>query len=107
MSVELNNHPVRLQIDIASNITLISQKLWNSIGKPQFTFAKHVARSDSGDSVHITGKVTATIRIEEKTASGIICISNSQHNILGLDFIEPLGLLDIPLNLFATQYQNY
>ena len=97
MSVELNIHPVWLQIDTTLDITLISQKLWKSIGKPQLTSTKHVAQSASGDCVHIMGELPATIRIEEKTASGIIFISNYQHNLLGLDFIEPLGL-DIPLN---------
>ena len=101
MSVELNNHPVRLQIDTASDITLISLKLWKSIGKPQLTSTKHVARRVSGDCVLITGELPATIRME-KTASGIIYISNSQHNLLGLYFIEPLGLLDVPLNFVCN-----
>ena len=73
-----------------------------SIGKPQLTSTKHVARSTSGDCVHITSELPATIRIEEKIASGIIYISNSQHNLLGLDFIEPLGLLDIPLSFVCN-----
>ena len=80
VSVELSNHP-----DTASDITLISQKLWKSIGKPQLTSTKHVGRGASGDCVHITGELPATIRIEEKAASGIIYISNSQNNLLGLD----------------------
>ena len=89
---------VQLQIDTASDINLISQKLWKGTGKPQFTATKHVAWSVSGDCVLITGKLPETIRIEEKIASEIIYISNSQHNLLGLDFIGPLGLLDIQLN---------
>ena len=96
--MELNDYPVRLQIDTASDITLIFEKLRKSIGKPQLTSTKHVARGASGDCVHITGELPATFRIEEKTASGIIYITNSPHILLGLDFIEPLGLFDIPLN---------
>lgn len=34
VAVELNGSPVHLQIDTASNITLISQALWKTIGQP-------------------------------------------------------------------------
>ena len=54
--------------------------------------------NSSGDCVHITGELPATIKMKDKTASGTIYIANLSHNLLGLGFIEPLGLLDIPLN---------
>ena len=98
MAVQLNGHPVQLQVDTASDITLISQSLWETIGQPSLTSTSHVAQSASGDCVHITGELRATIKMKNKTASGTIHIANSSHNLLGLDFIEPLGLLDIPLN---------
>ena len=37
-------------------------------------------------------------KIEDKTASGKICIEDLRHNLLGFDFIKSLGLLNIPLN---------
>ena len=40
----------------------------------------------------------ATIEFDDKTASGKIYIADSRDNLSGLDFIESLGLLDIPLN---------
>ena len=98
MAVQLNGHPVQLQVDTASDITLISQSLWETIGQPSLTSTSHVAQSASGDCVHITGELPATIKMKDKTASGTIYIANSSHNLLGLDFIEPLGFLDIPLN---------
>ena len=42
--------------------------------------------------------MTATIEIENKTISGKIYIADSRDNLLGLDFIESLGLLDILFN---------
>ena len=98
VAVQLNGHPVQLQVDTASDITLISQSLWETIGQPSLTSTSHVAQSASGNGVHITGELPATIKMKEKTVSGNIYIANSSHNLLGLDFIEPLGLLDIPLN---------
>ena len=77
--VKLNGHSVRLQIDTASDIILISQRLWKTIDQPSQTPRRHVARSSSGDYVH-TGKLPATIEIEDITAPRVT------------------GLLDIPLN---------
>ncbi len=48
--------------------------------------------------VHITGELPATFEIEDKTASGKIYIADSRHSLLGLDFIDSLGLLDIPFS---------
>ncbi|TNN05118.1 hypothetical protein EWB00_009650, partial [Schistosoma japonicum] len=31
----INDQPVRLQIDTASDITIVSQKTWSSLGKPR------------------------------------------------------------------------
>ena len=98
MSVKLNSHPVHLQIDTATDITLISQRLWKTIGLPPLTSTRHVAWSTSGDCVHIPGELPVIIKIEDKTASGKIYVADLRHNLLGLDFIESLGLLDIPLN---------
>ena len=94
--VKLNGHSVRLQIDTASDITLISQRLWKTIG--QLPVTPTVAGRASGDCVDINGKLPATIENEDKTASGKINRADSRYNVLGLDFIESLGLLDIPRN---------
>ena len=88
-------HPVQPQVDTASDITLISQSLWETIGQPSLTSTSHVAQCASGNCVHITGELPATIKMKGKTASGTIYIANSSHDLLGLDFIEPLGLLNI------------
>ena len=97
MSGKLNGHSLRLQIDTASDITLISQRLRKTIGQPPLTPTRHVAQRVSGDCVHITRELPATTKIENKTASRKIYIADSRHNLLSLDFVESLGLLDIPL----------
>ena len=82
VAVQLNGHPVQQQVDTASDITLISQSLWETIGQPSWTSTGHVAQSASGDCVHITGELPATIKMKDKTASGTIYIANSSHNLL-------------------------
>ena len=77
--VKLNGHSVRLQTDTASDITLISQRLWKTIGQSPVTSKRLLARSASKDSVHITGELPATIEIEDKTASGKIYLADSRQ----------------------------
>ena len=59
-------------------------------------------QSASEDFVHITGELPAIIQTEDKTASGKVYVADSRHNLLGLDFIESLGLLDIALNFICN-----
>ena len=100
MSVKLNSHPVRLRIDTASDITLISQKLWKTIGQPPLTSKRHVAWSTSRDYVHSTDELSAIIKIEDKTASGKVCC---RFETTFWDLIlSSLGLLDIPLNCICN-----
>ena len=95
-------HPVRLEIDTASDITLISESLWKTIDQPPLTSTRHVAQSASGDHVHITGELSAIIKIEDKTASGKVYVADSRYNLSVLDFIESLGLLDTLLNFICN-----
>ena len=52
--------------------------------QPLVTFTRHIAAGALGDCVHITGKLPAIIKIEDKTASGKLYFADSRHNLLGL-----------------------
>ena len=49
VSVNLNSHSVQLQIDTTMDITLITQKLWKTIGQSLLTPARCVVWNASGD----------------------------------------------------------
>ena len=89
-------------MDIKIGCTLILQRLWKIIGQPPLTATRHVARSAAGDCVHMPGEWPAILKIEDKTASGKVYVADSRHNFLRLDFIESLGLFDIPLNFICN-----
>nr|VZH97091.1 unnamed protein product [Spirometra erinaceieuropaei] len=76
VDVLLNGHAVRLQLDTASDITIISERLWQSLGSPttQQTSSPPQARA-------------------------------SDLNLLGLDWIEQLELADMPLRVVCSQVQ--
>ncbi|KAA3677171.1 uncharacterized protein DEA37_0006802 [Paragonimus westermani] len=50
-TVFINGFPVTLQIDTASDITIVSRKYWEAIGKPTYVHTKRVVRNASGDQI--------------------------------------------------------
>ncbi|KAA3673302.1 uncharacterized protein DEA37_0004150 [Paragonimus westermani] len=48
VSVLINVHPTRLQLDTTSNITIFSNRLWNSVGRPPVQLTSHSATSACG-----------------------------------------------------------
>ena len=93
MSVKLNGHCL-----VTNKHHLILQILWKIIGQPPVTLTRHVAWSASGNCVPATEELSATIEIEDKTVSRKIYVADSRHKLWGFDFIESLGLLNIPFN---------
>ena len=47
------------------------------------------------------------MEIEDKTASKKIYITDSRHNLLGLDFIKVLGLLYVPINTVCNAVSRF
>ncbi|XP_011688396.1 PREDICTED: uncharacterized protein K02A2.6-like [Wasmannia auropunctata] len=47
VNVKINSHPVKLQFDTGSDITVISQNTWYSLRQPQTQVSKHIARDAS------------------------------------------------------------
>nr|VZH99577.1 unnamed protein product [Spirometra erinaceieuropaei] len=93
VDVLLNGHAVRLQLDTASDITIISERLWQSLGSPTMQQTSQSATSACGGLVQLIG-ITA-----------ICYITKSNLNLLGLDWIEQLGLADMPLRIVCSQVQ--
>ena len=93
MSVKLNSYPVQLQIDPASNINLISQKSWKTVGQPLLTSTRHVVWSASKDCQQ---QSRLKIKHWKKYTLQI------WGTFWDLIFIESLGLLSIVLNFVCN-----
>ena len=105
VSVKLNSHPVRLQIDSTSDITLISQRSWKTKGHHLQTYTRHITQSASVDCVHITGELPAIIK-SEKTASVKLYVVDSRHNFWDLTLSSHWVSLTSLLILSAMQYSD-
>ena len=99
LTLKINDKVTTLQIDTASDITVISLSTWISIGKPTYRPTQHVARDASGSALPILGEFSCEFKFLSTSARGICYIVKLEClNLLGLDWIEKLGLFSVPLN---------
>ncbi|CAH8612563.1 unnamed protein product [Schistosoma rodhaini] len=95
----VNAKPIRLQLDTASDITLISKNTWSKLGCPPIRPTKHVVRNASGDIVKLTGEVTCNVQFKEHKFT-YVCYLTNRHDLdlLGLHWIEKIDVLNSLLN---------
>ena len=100
----MNSTPVRLQLDTASDITLISQQTWQLIGKPPIKQTDQRATNASGGKLTLLGEINCDVIRNDVHMIGTCYLTNRPNlNLLGLDWIEGLKLFDIPLNSVCNQ----
>ncbi|KAA3675726.1 uncharacterized protein DEA37_0006214 [Paragonimus westermani] len=98
-TVFINGFPVTLQIDTASDITIVSRKYWEAIGKPTYGHTKRVARNASGDQIQFLGEFHCEFSFRNSRCSGVCFVSPSDSlNLLGIDWIQKLNLWNVPFN---------
>nr|VZI25731.1 unnamed protein product [Spirometra erinaceieuropaei] len=105
VDVLLNGHAVRLQLDTASDITIISERLWQSLGSPTMQPTSQSATSACGGLVQLIGQLQCCVSFRGTSITAICYITKSDLNLLGLDWIEQLGLADMPLRVVCSQVQ--
>ncbi|BHF74560.1 hypothetical protein SprV_0501764600 [Sparganum proliferum] len=105
VDVLLNGHAVRLQLDTASDITIISERLWQSLGSPTMQQTTQSATSACGGLVQLIGQLQCCVSFRGTSITAICYITKSDINLLGLDWIGQFGLADMPLRVVCSQVQ--
>ncbi|BHF77599.1 hypothetical protein SprV_0602070700 [Sparganum proliferum] len=103
VDVLLNGHAVRLLLDTASDITIISERLWQSLGRPTIQQTSQSATSACGGLVKLIGQLQCCVSFRGTSITAICYITKSDFNLLGLDWIEQLGLTEMPLSVVFSQ----
>lgn len=108
ITLYIDSHPVTLQIDTASDITIISRNTWISLGQPPYQSTKRIAKNASGDPIPFLGELTCDFSFHGYSEKGICYISTSDHlNLLGIEWIERLNLWDVPLSSVCDQFDKF
>lgn len=100
--VKINGIATRLQLDTASDITIISEEVWRHIGEPRGIPTKQKAKSATGEQLPLLFEFNCEVSINELTCSGQIYVSKTSLNLLGIDLIDKLGLWSSPMDNFCN-----
>ena len=93
---------VCFQFDTASDIMLIFQSSWKSLGKPYLSASDHIVRSTSRDQIPLTCNVTFQATMFSGWRVWYLA-ENSELNLIGFDWIEQLNFFEITLkSVFNT-----
>ncbi|BHF80019.1 hypothetical protein SprV_0702314300 [Sparganum proliferum] len=99
VDVLLNGHAVRLQLYTASDITIISERFWQSLGSPTMQQTSQSATSVCGGLVQLIRQLQCWVSFRGTSITAICYITKTNLNLLGLDWLEQLGLADMPLRV--------
>nr|CAX83704.1 Gag-Pol polyprotein [Schistosoma japonicum] len=103
VSLKINGYAARLQLDTASDITLISRRTWDKIGRPRVYPTQQTARSASGGMLNIAGEIHCQVTVKEATETGVIFLTERPSlDLLGLDWIEKLKLMDRIISIICN-----
>ncbi|XP_055589911.1 uncharacterized protein K02A2.6-like [Uranotaenia lowii] len=105
-NVTINGKVVRLQFDTASDITVISRRVWNKLGSPKLQSTDHQAKSASGKTLHISGKLQCHVTLGNITKFATCYVTSQPNlNLIGLDWMELFNLWSHPLSSICNQIQ--
>ncbi|XP_041787294.1 uncharacterized protein K02A2.6-like [Anopheles merus] len=85
----INGVATRLQLDTASDITVISKQTWNNLGNLSIIKPTIQAINASGKPLHLMGEFQCDVSINGKTARGRCFVTTTANlNLLGIDWID-------------------
>ncbi|KAL9705121.1 hypothetical protein quinque_008639 [Culex quinquefasciatus] len=102
VTVMLNGVPVRMQLDTASDVTMVSEAVWDRIGRPATHPSTHRASCGSGRNL-VLREFDCSVTIDEIVAIARIFVTTSQLNLLGINLINQFNLWSLPMDKFCDQ----
>ncbi|XP_011696621.1 PREDICTED: uncharacterized protein K02A2.6-like [Wasmannia auropunctata] len=93
----INGVQIKLQIDTASDITIISYTNWKRFDKPALKSPIKPPNSASDHPIHLFGSFECQLQLNDNTAHST-CHVSSRLDLLGINFIGALGLWDVPFS---------
>ncbi|XP_062716781.1 uncharacterized protein K02A2.6-like [Aedes albopictus] len=104
LTVNIDGSEVTLQFDTASDITIISRKIWNKcLGFPQLLHTTRAATTASGKPPQLLGELQSAITPGGVTKPGKLYVASNNLNLFGLEWIDLFGLWDKPLSAICNQ----
>lgn len=101
--MEVESVQVNFELDTGSPITIITEALWNSMGKPSLHSVKSNYSSFSGHSIPLKGETMVNVKYQDRHFSLKLVVGNGDcNNIIGRNWIQALNLHNQTLNDIAN-----
>ena len=77
-----------MQFNTRSDISIIDEKTWKTIGKPYLDLTRKVARSVYGNKLILRGQITVNISVNSKLAKAKarLFLKNDTPNLFGTNW---------------------
>lgn len=107
INLSINGNSTKLQIDCGSDITIISQSTWKSVGSPPTHSTIHAARNASGTAIKLLAELQCIVEINKVQKLCRCFISDiADLDVIGIEWFELFGLWDVPLNSLCQQISH-
>ncbi|XP_065075307.1 uncharacterized protein K02A2.6-like [Ochlerotatus camptorhynchus] len=105
VELQVNNFPLRLQLDTGSDISIISHRSWIKMGQPKTKPTVCTARTASGHPLKLVAEMWCSIILNNVTKEGkcFVAAPNVGLDILGIDWMDLFGLWNQPIASFCNQ----
>ncbi|XP_058446711.1 uncharacterized protein K02A2.6-like [Malaya genurostris] len=102
VKILLNGVKVRLQLDTGSDVSIVSKRLWEKIGKPPTAPVNELASTASGDRLQFLFKFSCLVSFNgEQHHCQFYVVENSLY-LFGIDLMEAFGLFSLPINMYCN-----
>ncbi|XP_055921606.1 uncharacterized protein K02A2.6-like [Eupeodes corollae] len=103
VSVNINGTNIDLQLDTASDITIISEKIFKNINVPRVDKVPHTARSATG-KLPLSAQFDCNVKFRTRQAYSTCYVTPIKNlNVMGLDWIKALNLEEMSISAICNQ----
>ncbi|VDL64136.1 unnamed protein product [Hymenolepis diminuta] len=83
-----------LQVETGSDITIVSNEVWKTLGSSKLDTVPFKVSSASGDAVQLSGVMKCGTTFKGKTTVTVCYVADRDINLLGLDWIDMFNVLE-------------
>ncbi|XP_055920751.1 uncharacterized protein K02A2.6-like [Eupeodes corollae] len=103
VSLNINGTNIHLQLDTASEITIISEKIFKNINVPRVDKVSHTARSATG-KLPLSAQFDCNVKFRTRQAYSTCYVTPIKNlNVMGLDWIKALNLEEMSISTICNQ----
>lgn len=103
ITITIDNKQLKLQLDTAADVTIISKSNWIFIGRPKLQTCTHTAADASNNVIPIIGEFVTEVQHNDKIQIATIYVTGLENlNVFGTDLIDKFDYWNENLNFICN-----